>query len=143
MVEQTTRYGIGTTVEMPFAEAVERVREALAGQGFGVLTEIDVSATLKKKIGVDFRPYVILGACNPPLAHRALESEPDIGLLLPCNVVVYEGGRPGRSVIAALDPAAALGLADNDDLTEVALDVKRRLVTALEQVASWAGAAKV
>jgi uncharacterized protein (DUF302 family) len=143
MVEQTTRYGIGATVEMPYAEAVERVREALASQGFGVLTEIDVRATLKKKIGVDFRPYVILGACNPPLAHRALESEPEIGLLLPCNVVVYEGDRPGRSVIAALDPAAALGLADNDDLTEVALDVKRRLATALEQVAGPAGPAKV
>jgi uncharacterized protein (DUF302 family) len=134
MVEQTTRYGIGATVDMGYTEALERMREALAEQGFGVLTEIDVSATLKQKIGVDFRPYVILGACNPPLAHRALESEPAIGLLLPCNVVVYEAEDPERTVIAAMDPAAALGLADNDDLTEVALDVKRRVQMALEQV---------
>lgn len=143
MVEQITRYGIGATVDMPYAEAVERVREALADQGFGVLTEIDVSATLKKKIDVDFRPYVIIGACNPPLAHRALETEPEIGLLLPCNVVVYEAGRPDRVVIAAMDPAAALGLSDNEELTEVALDVKRRVETALEQVAGSAGHAKV
>jgi len=139
MIEQLTRYGMGGIVDLPYDEAVRRVREALREQGFGVLTEIDVRSTLREKLGAEFRPYVILGACNPALAHHALEMEPDIGLLLPCNVVVYEAGRPDRSVIAAMDPAAALGLADNDQLTEVALDVKRRLGDALAHVAETAG----
>jgi uncharacterized protein (DUF302 family) len=136
MIEQTTRYGFGTTVDLPYAQAVERVREELGKEGFGVLTEIDVAATLKKKIDVDFRPYIILGACNPPLAHQALTAEPDIGLLLPCNVVVYADEREGRSVVAAMDPQAALALADNPAIEPIAADVRARLQRVLERVAT-------
>jgi uncharacterized protein (DUF302 family) len=119
-------YGFGTVVELPYAEAVEAVRGALAAEGFGVLSEIDVAATLKAKLDVDFRPYVILGACNPPLAHRALTAEREIGLLLPCNVVVYaEGGE--RSVVSVLDPEAALSLAGNEEIAPLAAEVKVRL----------------
>jgi uncharacterized protein (DUF302 family) len=135
MVEQTTRYGISTPVELPYGAAVERVRTELSEEGFGVLTEIDVAATLKKKLGVDFRPYIILGACNPPLAHRALMAEADIGLLLPCNVVVY-AEEEGRSVIAAMDPEAALALAENPQIAELAKEVKERLQRVLERVSA-------
>jgi uncharacterized protein (DUF302 family) len=140
MTEQTSRYGFGVTVRLPYARAVERTREALAAEGFGVLTEIDVAATLKKKIDVDFRPYVILGACNPPLAHRALTAEIDIGLLLPCNVVVYAGDDEGRSVVTAMDPEAALSLADNPDVAPIAREVGERLRRVLDQVAAPAPA---
>jgi uncharacterized protein (DUF302 family) len=140
MTEQTSRYGFGVTVRLPYARAVERTREALAAEGFGVLTEIDVAATLKKKIDVDFRPYVILGACNPPLAHRALTAEIDIGLLLPCNVVVYAGDDEGRSVVTAMDPEAALSLADNPDVAPIAREVGERLRRVLDQVAAPARA---
>jgi uncharacterized protein (DUF302 family) len=136
MVEQTTRYGISTPVELPYEAAVERVREELGREGFGVLTEIDVAATLKQKLEVDFRPYVILGACNPPLAHRALSAETEIGLLLPCNVVVYATDEAGRSVVAAMDPEAALALADNPQIVELAREVKERLQRVLERVST-------
>src|SRR5690606_21211991 len=109
----TTRYGIGTTIPFSFEKAVQRTREALATEGFGVLSEIDIAAALKSKLGVDFRPYVILGACNPPLAHQALTAERDIGLLLPCNVIVYAADEEGRSVVAAMDPVEALSLTGN------------------------------
>jgi len=138
MSSYTTPYGIGTTVPVPYTKAVERTKEALAAEGFGVLSEIDVAATLHKKLGVDFRPYVILGACNPPLAHRALLAERDIGLLLPCNVVVYEADEPGHSVVAVLDPVAAMRLSGNDAIQPIAEDVKARLtrvLAALEQIA--------
>jgi len=131
-VQQTTRYGIGVTVRMPYADAVERIREELSREGFGVLTEIDVKATLKKKLDVEFRPYVILGACNPPLAHKALSAERDIGLLLPCNVIVYQGDDPGTSVVAAMDPVEALGIAGVEALRPLAAEVRGRLERALE-----------
>jgi uncharacterized protein (DUF302 family) len=134
MIEQTTRYGIGTTVNLEYARAVERTKEELAEEGFGVLSEIDISATLKKKLDADFRPYVILGACNPPLAHRALMAERDLGLLLPCNVVVYAADEPGRSVVAAMDPEAALELTGNPAVREVAKEVKARLERVLSRI---------
>lgn len=135
MSAQTTRYGISTTVDLPYEQAVDRTREALGKEGFGVLTEIDVKATLKKKIDVDFRPYVILGACNPPLAHKALSEELDIGLLLPCNVVVYAADEPRRSVVAALDPVEALSLAGNDRIRPLATEVRSRLERVIADVA--------
>jgi uncharacterized protein (DUF302 family) len=133
MVTQTTPYGIGTSVDLPYAEAVEKTRSALMAEGFGVLTEIDVAATLKKKLDVDFRPYIILGACNPPLAHQALTAEKDIGLLLPCNVIVYSEGED-RSVVAAMDPVEALGLTGNTGILPIAQEVKARLRRALESL---------
>ena len=133
-VEQTTAYGLAVTVPLPYERAVEAVRAALATEGFGVLTEIDVRATLKKKLDAEFRPYIILGACNPPLAHQALTAERDIGLLLPCNVVVYAGDQPGTSVVAALDPEAMLGLAGRADIRPLAADVKARMARVLAVV---------
>ena len=137
MVERTTGYGFGIRMRIPFPDAVERAREELAKEGFGVLSEIDVAATLKKKLDVDFPPYLILGACNPPLAHRALTAEPDIGLLLPCNVIVRDAGE-GHTVVAAMDPSAALSLADNPGVAEVAAEVDERLRRVLEGVAAGA-----
>ena len=127
MIDQTTRYGISTTVPLPYERAVDRTREELAREGFGVLTEIDVRATLQKKLGVDFRPYVILGACNPPLAHQALSAERDIGLLLPCNVIVYANDDTGTSTVAVLDPVEALALSGNREIAPLAGEVRSRL----------------
>jgi uncharacterized protein (DUF302 family) len=120
------------TLDLPYERAVELTRKALAAEGFGVLSEIDVSATLKQKLGVDFRPYVILGACNPALAHRALSAERDIGVLLPCNVVVYAADEPGRSVVAAVDPEVSLARVGNTALRPLAADVRTRLARVLE-----------
>jgi uncharacterized protein (DUF302 family) len=127
MTTTQTPYGMRVEVALPYEQAVERARAELAKEGFGVLTEIDVRQTLKKKLDVDFRPYVILGACNPPLAHQALTAEREIGLLLPCNVIVYVGDAPGRSVIAALDPVVQLRLAGRPDLEPLAREVRQRL----------------
>jgi uncharacterized protein (DUF302 family) len=134
MIAQTTRYGIGTTVSLEYTRAVERTKEALATEGFGVLSEIDVAATLKKKLNVDFRPYLILGACNPPLAYQALTAEREIGLLLPCNVLVYADDVPGRSVISVMDPVEALKLTGNEDIRPLAEDVRARLTRVLEAI---------
>lgn len=123
-------YGISTTVEQPFDETVTALREALSEQGFGVLTEIDMAATLKNKLDVDIPPQVILGACNPPLAHRALQAEESIGLLLPCNVVVRSVGETS-TVIEALDPQIMVGVTDNEALRPVADDAAGRLRAAL------------
>ena len=136
MVEQTTRYGMSVTVALPYERAVERTRAELAKEGFGVLSEIDIAGALKSKLDVDFRPYVILGACNPPLAHRALTAERDIGLLLPCNVIVYAGDAQGESVVAAMDPVEALSLTGNDEIRPVAAEVKERLHRVLQGVAA-------
>jgi uncharacterized protein (DUF302 family) len=136
MIEQSTRYGVSTSVALPYDQALARTRDALAKEGFGILTEIDVRATLKKKLDVDFRPYIILGACNPPLAHKALSAELEIGLLLPCNVVVYATDRPNETVVAAMDPVAALELAGNESIRPIALDVRGRLERVLADVAS-------
>ena len=113
MISQTTLYGIGTTVPLPYDRAVERTREELSREGFGVRTEIDVRATMQKKLDVDFRPHIILGACNPPLAYSALSAERDIGLLLPRNVIIYAGDEPDTSTVAVMAPVEALALTGN------------------------------
>ena len=123
----TTRYGLNIQIDQPYDVTVERAKEELGKQGFGVLTEVDVRTTLRNKLDVDFRPYVILGACNPPLAHRALTEEPDIGLLLPCNVVVYADDTPDRTNVAAIDPVIQLGITGNAELASVAEEVRTRL----------------
>jgi len=112
--------------------AIERVNAALADEGFGVLTEIDVQATLREKLDADFRPYVILGACNPPLAHRALQAEPQLGIMLPCNVVVQEGDE--GAVVSAVDPRAMFGMIENAELEAVMMEVDQRLSRVLEAV---------
>jgi uncharacterized protein (DUF302 family) len=126
-------YGFGIRLQVPFAEAVERTIAALKEQGFGVLTEIDVRATLKQKLDVDYQPYLILGACNPPLAHRALQADPSIGLLLPCNVIIYEDAN--GTVVEAMDPLVALGIADVPALSGVASEARQRLQWMLVVVA--------
>jgi uncharacterized protein (DUF302 family) len=128
----TLGYGYARVLDLPFGEAVERARAALKDEGFGVLCEIDVKEKLREKLGVDFRNYLILGACNPPLAHQALQQELNIGLLLPCNVVVYE--LAGRTVVAAIDAAKMLSVVDNPALEATARKVNeslRRVVDSL------------
>lgn len=126
-------YGITVTVDRPFDEVMTTTRAALAEQGFGVLTEIDVAATLKTKLDVDIAPQVILGACNPPLAHRALQAEESIGLLLPCNVVVRSAGEE-RTVVEAIDPEVMVELTGNAELRSVADDAAARLRVAIDAV---------
>lgn len=120
------QYGFGKTVEIDFDSAIEKVTAELQKEGFGVLTDIDVQATLKKKLGEEMPPYRILGACNPPLAHKAISNEPSIGLLLPCNVVVRQD-ESGAVRVEFMDPAAVLDLVDNPAVTELAGEVKSRL----------------
>lgn len=127
------KYGLKTTLNLNFDEALEKVTAALKEQGFGVLTEIDFQATLKAKLGVEMGRYKVLGACNPPLANQALQAEPEIGLLLPCNVLVYENAA-GEVVVSALNPHEMMRLADNPALEPIAVDAEARLQTALNSL---------
>ncbi len=120
------KYGFGKTVDMSFDDAIVHVTQALQGEGFGILADIDVAGTMKKKLNQDMPPYRILGACNPPLAHRALESEPSIGLLLPCNVVVRQD-EAGTVHVEFMDPNAVLELVDKPEITALASEVRQRL----------------
>jgi uncharacterized protein (DUF302 family) len=126
-------YYFATTLDLPFDEAVELATAALQAEGFGVLTEIDVAATLKKKLDVDFRPYRILGACNPALAYEALRREDKIGTMLPCNLVVQEIA-PGRSEVAAVDPVASMQAVGNPELGDVAKAVRAKLASVIERL---------
>ena len=124
-------YFFSTTLDTTLDEAVDLVTAALKEQGFGILTEIDIQATLKEKLDVDFRPYRILGACHPPFAYEALLKEKNIGLMLPCNVIVQEV-EPGRIEVAAVDPVASMQAVENESLGEVAIEVQRRLREVIE-----------
>ncbi len=134
MSQVDTGYTLSATTPLGFTEAVARVREELASEGFGVLCEIDVQATLKQKLDVDREPYLILGACNPKLAHDALQAEPELGVLLPCNVVVYT--QQGQTRIAAVNAEQMLSIVANDALAETAGEVRRRLASVVERAAS-------
>ena len=122
LMETSMGYYFSKTLEMPFVQAIQHVTDALVGKGFGVLTTIDVRATMKKKLDIDFRPYTILGACNPEFAHKALQSEDMIGTMLPCNVVVQEIGK-GLIVVSAVDPVASMMAVDNPKLRSIAGEV--------------------
>ena len=126
-------YGISKILSCSYEEAVEKTREALAAEKFGVLTEIDVQATLKMKLDKDFRKYIILGACNPPYAFKALTAETNIGLLLPCNVIVYENDG-GGSTVSAIDPIIAMGMVENPALEGVAKEVRAKLVNVINSL---------
>ena len=128
-----SKYGFGKSVNTSFDQAVERVTQELQKEGFGVLTDIDVAATLKKKLNQDMPPYRILGACNPPLAHRALQAEPSIGLLLPCNVVVRQD-ETGQVLVEFMDPNAVLDLVDKPAITGLAREVHQKLERVLQAV---------
>ncbi|MFN0317502.1 MAG: DUF302 domain-containing protein [Burkholderiales bacterium] len=126
-------YGFGKQVNLTFEAALERTTSALAQQGFGILSDIDVAATMKKKLNLDMPPYRILGACNPPFAHRALTADPQIGLLLPCNVVVRQDDQ-GKVKVEFMDPNAVLELVDKPEVTQLAAEVRQRLVHAMEAI---------
>lgn len=128
-------YGFSTTLRISFADAIAKVTEALKREGFGVLTDIDVQTTLKSKLNLDMRPYRILGACNPPFAHRAILAEPDIGLLLPCNVLVREE-EDGSVTVAFMDPEAVLDLVGKPGMKEIAMEVKAKLVRARDSLSA-------
>jgi uncharacterized protein (DUF302 family) len=125
-------YGISKLVNLTYEEAINRVTEELKKEGFGVLMTIDVKETLKKKLGVDFDKYIILGACNPPFAYKALQAEYDLGLLLPCNVVVYE--RDGKVFVSAFDPMVMTQIIDNPALKEIAQEVRKKLERVIQNV---------
>ncbi len=133
----TTTYGFNTTLALPFAEVMSKAKGALKEEGFGVLSEIDVQATLKEKIAVDFERYVILGACNPQLAYRGLQAEHELGLLLPCNVIVH--AHEGGTMVSIVDPVAMLGVVDNPALQEIANEARTRLQRVAVSLAGTAG----
>ena len=128
-----TGYTLSTTTSLPFPAAIECVRAELKREGFGVLSEVDVQATLREKLGAETEPYLILGACNPPLAHQALDAEPELGTLLPCNVVIYRAG--GETHISAIDSEKMLSIVDNVELAPVAQQVREKLGAVIERAA--------
>ena len=130
---ESTLYSFYKTVNLSYQEAIDKVTEELKKEGFGVLTEIDIKATLKKKLDVDFKPYKILGACNPPYAHKALQAEEQIGLMLPCNVVVYEN-KNDEIVVAAIDPIASMHAVNNPELGEIAVTIRDKMQSVIERM---------
>lgn len=126
------RYGFRKELNRPYEEIVAKVTQALQKEGFGILTEINIRDKMKEKLGVDFNKYVILGACSPPNAYRALQAEPDIGLMLPCNVIVYESG--GKTVLAVIKPSVAMQMIENEALAKTAVEVEARLKKVFEAV---------
>jgi uncharacterized protein (DUF302 family) len=125
-------YGFSKTLDMPFEQGIEKVTSELKKEGFGVLTSIDVKETLKQKINVDFKKYTILGACNPPIAHKALQEEEELGLLLPCNVIVYE--KDNKTKVSFFDPMVMTWVIDNDNMKPIASEVKEKLQKVLEAI---------
>jgi len=130
---EQTNYGFSKVVNLGYEEAIVKVTDALKAEGFGILTEIDVKETLKKKLDVDFKPYKILGACNPPFAYKALQSEEQIGLMLPCNVIVYVNDE-NETVVAAIDPIASMQAVNNDKLGEVAETIQGKLKKVIDRL---------
>ena len=126
------QYGFSKTVDMPYEQAIEKVTLELKKEGFGVLTSIDVKETLKQKINVDFKKYAILGACNPPIAHRALQEEEELGLLLPCNVVVYE--KDDKTRVSIFDPMVMTWIMENDQMKPIATEVQEKLQRVLKAI---------
>lgn len=133
-MEKIKKYAFSTVLDASYEDAVSKVTDALKEEGFGVLTEIDVKSTLKKKLGVDFRKYVILGACNPPYAHRTLQADLDVGLLLPCNVIVYETDDK-KAYVSAFNPVSALEVIKSEELIKIAEEVSEKLRRVLDKVA--------
>jgi len=132
-MEEIEGYAFTTVLNTSYEDAISKVTDALKEEGFGVLTEIDVQATLKKKLGIDFRKYVILGACNPPYAHRTLQADLDVGLLLPCNVIVYETDDK-KAYISAINPVSALEVIKNEELRKIADEVSKKLERVVSKV---------
>jgi len=126
------QYGFSKTVDLPFEQTIEKVTAELKKEGFGVLTSIDVKDTLKQKINVDFKKYTILGACNPPIAHKALQEEEEIGLLLPCNVIVYE--KDGKTRVSIFDPMVMTWIMENDQMKPIAIEVQEKLQRVLKAI---------
>lgn len=133
-MEKIKEYAFSTVLDTSYEDAISKVTDALKEEGFGVLTEIDVKSTLKKKLDVDFRKYVILGACNPPYAHRGLQTDLDVGLLLPCNVLVYETDDK-KTYISAINPVSALEVIGNEELRKIAKEVSEKLKRVVDKVA--------
>lgn len=132
-VKKLSNFSFGGETQFSFEDSISKIQEALKEQGFGILTEIDAKKVLKEKLDLDRRPYTILGACNPNFAHRALDLMPEIGVLLPCNVLVYEKDN-GEVIVSAMDPEAALGLVGDPDIQEIAKEVRNKIEEALEKL---------
>jgi len=132
-MKEMNQYAFTAVLNIPYEDAVSKVTEALKEEGFGVLTEINVKETLKKKLGIDFRKYVILGACNPPYAHRTLQVDLDVGLLLPCNVIVYETNDK-KAYVSAINPVSALEVIKNEELRKIAKEVSEKLKRVMDKV---------